>query len=651
MLREISTCELLVFLSLELIERFFENDNLYLSFYHLTNAFGDIYFPSERIDEKISVEDNKDHSLVYASEYLNMIYARCSTGKEMMQNKGQAAMDFMMTYGWALLIILVALGAISFYFLRGSSFAPDLCVLIPGLGCSNAVAYQDSLRFTVTNGMGQDLTQLQISAEGCSVASASSSLSNGEQKVFTLSGCSHSPQDVARHSLFVDYVPKGSTLSHSRDGDFQGVAEGGCLQTYCTSGGGPGSGGEYTPDGATTLLYHFDEPEGEQVLDSGGGNYHGTYTNNNLMALYHFDENGGTSTQDSSGNDHEGTLENGAGWVSGTSGSGVYFDGVDDDVTVPSSPSLNPSQYLTVEQWVNADDPASPSNHYTVQRASGTWGTFLSSPPNQIQFYVDTSATVGGAWKSVSGTLTSGWHHVLGTYDGVNLRLYIDGSQVNSASQTKNIDQPDLFPLLFGKDISGFPFKGSLDEVVLLSRYVDSWEAQERYLASRALGDRVPGKYDTALHFDGIDDSVNVGNPSALNFGETTDFTIEGWIRTTMSNKEAVFINKYAGGLVPGYFVKMTTGGQLQYKVGDGPNSILGTSTAQINDGAWHHFAVSFDRDGFVSMFVDGAKQPSQNSMASIGNVDTTQSFFLGRGVEFFRGALDEIRISNTLRY
>lgn len=578
-----------------------------------------------------------------------MIYVRCSLGKEMMQNKGQAAMDFMMTYGWALLIILVALGAISFYFLRGSSFAPDLCVLIPGLGCSNAVAYQDSLRFTVTNGMGQDLTQLQISAEGCGVASASSSLSNGEQKVFTLSGCSHLPQDVARHNLYVDYMPRGSTLSHSRDGDFQGVAEGGCLQTYCTSGGGPGSGGEYTPDGATTLLYHFDEPEGAQVIDSGGGTSPGTYKNNNLMAIYHFDENSGTSTQDSSGNDNKGTLENGAGWVIGKSGSGVYFDGADDDITVNSNPSLNPSQYLTIEQWVKADDPANPSNHYTVQRASGTWGTFLS--PNQIQFYVDTSVTVGGAWRSVSGTLTTGWHHVLGTYDGAYLRLYIDGSQVNSAPQTKNIDPPDWISLLFGKDVSGFAFQGSLDEVVLLSRYVDSWEAQERSLASRALGDRVPGKYDTALHFDGIDDVVDVGNPSALNFGATIDFTIEGWIRTTMSNKEAVFINKYAGGPAPGYFVKMTSGGQLQYKVGDGQNSILGTSEAQINGGAWHHFAVSFDRDGVVSIFIDGVKQSSQNYMTTIGNIDTVESLYLGRGAQFFRGALDEIRISNTLRY
>lgn len=343
-------------------------------------------------------------------------------------------MDFMMTYGWALLIILVALGTISFYFLRGSSFAPDVCVLIPGLGCSNAVAYQDSLRFTVTNGMGQDLTQFQVSAEGCGVASASSSLSNGEQKVFTLGGCSHSPQDVARHRLLVDYTPKGSTLSHSRDGDFQGVAEGGCLQTYCTSGGGPGSGGSFVPDGATTMLFHFDEGSpATQVVDSIKG-----AIGNIISAL----------------------------WIVRGSSPALQFDGSTSYV-MANPLSLDELEEMTIEAFVRSDGAA--GNDMIVNSGSA-FRLWIAATSGNLNFAVYRSSYDAVSWPYP----TDGqWHHVAGTYDGEfgTMALFIDGLFVASKQHS---DGPGPIPanspqkVSFGVALSGTdPFKGGIDEVRL----------------------------------------------------------------------------------------------------------------------------------------------------------------------------------------
>jgi uncharacterized protein (UPF0333 family) len=33
----------------------------------------------------------------------------------MMQQRGQAAMEFLMTYGWAILVVLIAIGALAYF--------------------------------------------------------------------------------------------------------------------------------------------------------------------------------------------------------------------------------------------------------------------------------------------------------------------------------------------------------------------------------------------------------------------------------------------------------------------------------------------------------------------------------------------------------
>jgi len=36
--------------------------------------------------------------------------------------KAQGSMEFLMTYGWALLVVLIAIGSLTFYFGTGSNF-------------------------------------------------------------------------------------------------------------------------------------------------------------------------------------------------------------------------------------------------------------------------------------------------------------------------------------------------------------------------------------------------------------------------------------------------------------------------------------------------------------------------------------------------
>ncbi len=80
---------------------------------------------------------------------------------------GQAAMEYLVTYGWALLVLFVVVaylltsGAFS-----ANSFAAQECVFQPDLPCSPFVLYTQSgatvLKFTLTNGLGFPISISEI---------------------------------------------------------------------------------------------------------------------------------------------------------------------------------------------------------------------------------------------------------------------------------------------------------------------------------------------------------------------------------------------------------------------------------------------------------------------------------------------------------
>ncbi|MFP4567817.1 MAG: hypothetical protein ACLFN8_02640 [Candidatus Woesearchaeota archaeon] len=80
------------------------------------------------------------------------------------KRKGQVALEFLMTYGWAFLIILVVIGAfIYFDVLNPQRLVPDSCTGPTGLSCTNAYAGQTTNTFTVTfaNGIGKNINIME----------------------------------------------------------------------------------------------------------------------------------------------------------------------------------------------------------------------------------------------------------------------------------------------------------------------------------------------------------------------------------------------------------------------------------------------------------------------------------------------------------
>jgi uncharacterized protein (UPF0333 family) len=106
--------------------------------------------------------------------------------------KAQAAMEFLMTYGWAILVVLVAIGALAYFgVLSPSKFVPDTCQFGPGISCDDFKVTTTGATFIIRNGMGQDITVYGLKAVNCEDAALSTSVKQGEQSTFILTGCSN----------------------------------------------------------------------------------------------------------------------------------------------------------------------------------------------------------------------------------------------------------------------------------------------------------------------------------------------------------------------------------------------------------------------------------------------------------------------------
>ena len=133
---------------------------------------------------------------------------------------------------------------------------------------------------------------------------------------------------------------------------------------------------------------------------------------------------------------NDGYLINGAKIGPGKSGKGFVFDGIDDYVWVPPDPSLNLGAQGSIAFWMRGA-PTNPMNTCCQGLVTTDYfGVSIASAPAGIVFFVSTTE---GTWIHTSDTdacsqcaggfpvSPGGWHHIVGTYDGAQLQLYVDG--------------------------------------------------------------------------------------------------------------------------------------------------------------------------------------------------------------------------------
>ncbi len=156
----------------------------------------------------------------------------------------------------------------------------------------------------------------------------------------------------------------------------------------------------------------------------------------------------------------------------GASGPGLLFDGLNDEIVINADPTLDLLTGISISAWVKT---SSTGEYRSIvdKRDGHTDGFDLYVATGGEPFLrINNRALLGNA------NLADGqWHHVVGSYDGANMWLYVDG-----VLDSGRVAEPQVLdttsPLFIGRSYAGSfnVFDGSIDQIRIYDRPLSSTE-------------------------------------------------------------------------------------------------------------------------------------------------------------------------------
>jgi len=153
-----------------------------------------------------------------------------------------------------------------------------------------------------------------------------------------------------------------------------------------------------------------------------------SFSTGNLVAWWRLDEDTGNTAADSSGNNYAGKLMGNPSWqpTGGKVGGALDCDGDGDCIKIGRESSFDLCDEITVATWVNI---TKVPGEWTpiVTKGNSAWRLITEGIERRFHFAVTGVGFGAGGLHGETEVTAGEWHHVAGTYDGVNVRLYVDG--------------------------------------------------------------------------------------------------------------------------------------------------------------------------------------------------------------------------------
>ncbi|MEM9251987.1 MAG: Ig-like domain-containing protein, partial [Planctomycetota bacterium] len=396
-----------------------------------------------------------------------------------------------------------------------------------------------------------------------------------------------------------------------------------------------------------------------------------TAVDSTLKARWQFEEGVGLVASDGSGSQNHLDLINAA-WVEDADhGSAIAFNGA--GYAKSDTPAFDPSTTdLSAGLWVRLDQlPASGNNAALLAQEDGS-GTGRS------WLYVDSAGNLNtylGGTATVAGThlKANRWYHLAVTVESGTVRLYLDGSEVASASRT--IESSDGKMVLGAhKDQAQSFLDGLIDDAQIYDRALSASEVRtiarpsavdpsliSHWLFEDGSGIEATdssgrqnhaGLTNTAWEDDPLRGSV-LGFNGTSSYAEsgtllfdpsTTDFTGSAWVKLDQlpaSDGAVIFTQQDdGGGGVGRIWLQITTDGKLYSYLGG--TSTYSGKTLQADH--WYHVAVT-QESGMVRFYLDG-----QEVARAQQNIEVTNGgFVIGanktKTSHFLDGLIDDARV------
>ena len=400
-------------------------------------------------------------------------------------------------------------------------------------------------------------------------------------------------------------------------------------------------------------------------------------TDSSLVGYWKFDEGTGSTACDSSGKGNNGTLINGPLRAIGKIGGGLYFDGIDDNVTVADSNSLDITSSFTLSAWVN---PASTSTdfrsilvknykYYLYASAAGYCGT--GNP--LAGFDEQTTNAVCQPAPLPANT----WTHLAATHTGSILTLYRNGVAVATSNISKTLS-PSTGTLQIGASQFGENFKGLIDEVRVHNRALNITEVQALFQQDSAVGESglvahwkfdegngttasdssgsgnagtltngplwTDGRIGKGLYFDGIDDHVRVTDSNSLDL--SSSFTLSAWVNpaSTSTDFRSILVKNYKYYLYASVAGYCGTGNPLAGFDEQTTNAVCHPAPLPAN--TWTHLAATHT-GSILTLYRNGVAVATSNISKTLSPSTGTLQIGASQFGENFKGLIDEVRVHN----
>ena len=281
------------------------------------------------------------------------------------------------------------------------------------------------------------------------------------------------------------------------------------------------------------------------------------------------------------------------------------------------------------------------------------------------------------------------WQFVAVTWDGSNIRQYINGELKQSCSHSGANVSLDGGTFNVGTLTSGGSelFNGSIDEVRFYKRTLNEKQIRDLYLHDKQkanlildynlnneahdnalyqndglINNAIPftdrfGNTGGAMYFDGVDDNIII--PHDNSYKVQYPVTISAWIYMEDNMEQArIFTNNdHISSYYGVYFGTFEGKATISFTDGNGSGPQFrrtGLGTKVISSKEWHHIVGVIEGYSSIKLYVDGISDPvnysgsGQNTTAytqtddgKIGSWDKSTS----TSEQFWNGALDDLKM------
>ena len=303
---------------------------------------------------------------------------------------------------------------------------------------------------------------------------------------------------------------------------------------------------------------------------------------------------------DSSGNSNNGTIT-GATFDSEL-GNYLNFDGSNDYIDCGSASNIIPAgSNFTIETWVSANN--NTTNTYwsvvgAVQSGSPFGGFMIYNHQTSDNWGI--ALNKSGTWTSLDSGVdieVSKWVHLAYTYDGSYMKLFVDGEERFSSSQSGSLQYAGSVNLEIGRNVSSYsPIK--VGQVRAYSSALSQGQIHQNFNFTK---NDYPNGYNGTISgatwnsggyfdFDGSGDSVNLGTD--LSF--TINCSISLWINADTLGGNRGIMSKWAGSAPYGWIINYQGNGNIEFFFYSG-SSFKKVDLGIAAVSSWHHVTITYD--------------------------------------------------------